>query len=54
MRGFDEDDFREVASIIIDGLNDEADVSSLRDRAVALCDKRPLYPGFRGYTEFNA
>ena len=24
------------------------------DRAVALCDKRPLYPGFRGYTEFRA
>jgi glycine hydroxymethyltransferase len=54
MRGFDEDDFREVASIIVDGLNDKADVAALRDRAVALCDKRPLYSGFRGYTEFNA
>jgi glycine hydroxymethyltransferase len=54
MRGFDEDDFREVASIIVDGLNENADVEALRARAVALCDKRPLYPGFRGYTEFNA
>jgi glycine hydroxymethyltransferase len=54
MRGFDEDDFREVAAIITDGLRDDAHVDALRDRAVALCDKRPLYPGFRGYTEFNA
>ena len=54
MRGFDEDDFREVASIIVDGLADGADVDALRTRAVALCDRRPLYPGFRGYTEFSA
>ena len=54
MRGFDEDDFREVASIIVDALHDDIDVEALRDRAVALCDRRPLYPGFRGYTEFNA
>ncbi|HST13237.1 MAG TPA: serine hydroxymethyltransferase [Gaiellaceae bacterium] len=54
MRGFDEDDFREVASIIVDALHNEADVSALENRAAVLCDKRPLYPGFRGYTEFNA
>jgi glycine hydroxymethyltransferase len=54
MRGFDEDDFREVASIIVDGLTENADVEVLRTRAVALCDRRPLYPGFRGYTEFSA
>jgi glycine hydroxymethyltransferase len=54
MRGFDEDDFREVAAIITDALQEDADLGALRDRAVALCDKRPLYPGFRGYTEFNA
>jgi len=54
MRGFTEDDFREVAAIITDGLHDDADVAALRERAVALCDKHPLYPGFRGYTEFSA
>ena len=54
MRGFDDDDFREVASIIADALTDGADVEALRDRAVALCDRRPLYPGFRGYTSYAA
>ena len=29
MRGFDEDDFREVASIIVDALSDDADVAAL-------------------------
>jgi glycine hydroxymethyltransferase len=52
MRGFDEGDFREVASIIVDALDERADAEVLRARAVALCDKRPLYPGFRGYTAF--
>jgi glycine hydroxymethyltransferase len=54
MRGFDEQDFAEVASIIVDALQDEADVPALRDRAETLCEKRPLYPGFRGYTSFAA
>jgi glycine hydroxymethyltransferase len=53
MRGFDEDDFREVASIIVGSLDESADTESLRARAVALCDKRPLYPGFRGYTSYQ-
>ena len=44
MRGFDEDDFREVASIIVDSLSDDADVAALRGRVEALCDRRPLYP----------
>jgi glycine hydroxymethyltransferase len=52
MRGFDELDFAEVASIIVGALQDEADIAALRSRAEALCDKRPLYPGFRGYTKF--
>jgi glycine hydroxymethyltransferase len=52
MRGFDEADFREVASIIVDALHDEADVPALRGRAEVLCEKRPLYPGFRGYTSY--
>ncbi len=52
MRGFDEDDFREVASIIVDALSDDADVDALAGRSSALCDRRPLYPGFRGYTTY--
>jgi glycine hydroxymethyltransferase len=54
MRGFDEADFREVAAIIVDSLADDADVAALRTRAEALCDRRPLYPGFRGYTTYVA
>ena len=54
MRGFDEADFREVAAIIVDSLHDDADVPALRARAETLCEKRPLYPGFRGYTSYIA
>ena len=51
MRGFDEDDFREVARIIAGALG-EGDLGALADRSEALCAKRPLYPGFRGYTSY--
>jgi glycine hydroxymethyltransferase len=51
MRGFDEDDFREVGRIIARALADE-DLGVLADRSEALCAKRPLYPGFRGYTAY--
>ena len=54
MRGFDEDDFREVGVVIAGALSDDADVAALAARSVALCDKRPLYPGFRGYTSYTA
>jgi glycine hydroxymethyltransferase len=54
MRGFTEDDFGEVASIIVDSLDDGADIDALRGRALALCDAHPLYPGFRGYTTYVA
>jgi glycine hydroxymethyltransferase len=54
MRGFDEADFGEVASIIVDSLSDDADVAALAARAGALCDRRPLYPGFRGYATYAA
>ena len=53
MRGFDEDDFREVASIIVDSLADDADTDALAARASALCERRPLYPGFRGFTTYS-
>jgi glycine hydroxymethyltransferase len=52
MRGFDEDDFREVGRIIVDALQDSPDIGGLRSRVDALCVKRPLYPGFRGYTTY--
>ena len=54
MRGFDEDDFREVGRIIVDALADAPDFDALRGRVDALCAKRPLYPGFRGYTTYVA
>jgi glycine hydroxymethyltransferase len=51
MRGFDEDDFREVGRIMAGALGN-GDVDELRGRSEALCAKRPLYPGFRGYTAY--
>ncbi|HWE82191.1 MAG TPA: serine hydroxymethyltransferase, partial [Gaiellaceae bacterium] len=54
MRGFVEGDFVEVASIIVGALQDDADVDALAARSSALCAKRPLYPGFRGYTTYVA
>jgi len=53
MRGFDEDDFRETGSIIAAALSESPDVGGLRARVAALCAKRPLYPGWRGYTSFT-
>jgi glycine hydroxymethyltransferase len=52
MRGFDEDDFREVGRIIVAALGEDPDLDTLRSRAEELCTKRPLYPGFRGYTTY--
>jgi glycine hydroxymethyltransferase len=52
MRGFDDDDFREVGRIMAEALGAEPDLATLRERSLALCERRPLYPGFRGYTAF--
>jgi glycine hydroxymethyltransferase len=52
MRGFDEDDFREIGRIIVGALADGADVAELRARTEALCEKRPLYPGYRGFPTY--
>ena len=52
MRGFDKADVREVGEIIADALSDRADVEALRGRSEALCERRPLYPGFRGFTTY--
>ncbi len=54
MRGFDEQDFREVARVIAGALDDGADLSALAARSEALCAKRPLYPGFRGWARYDA
>jgi glycine hydroxymethyltransferase len=54
MRGFDEDDFREVGRIIAEALGESADIGALRARAEELCRRHPLYPGFRGYTTYEA
>src|SRR2546426_9932134 len=54
MRGFDEDDFRETGRIICGALTESPDIDALRARVAGLCAKRPLYPGFRGYTTYAA
>ena len=54
MRGFDENDSREVAAIVCGALEDSADLESLRTRSEGLLDRRPLYPGFRGFTTYQA
>ena len=56
MRGFDEDDFREVGRIIVGAL--AADAAPWRRSAVTAslgrsAQRRPLYPGFRGYTSYD-
>jgi glycine hydroxymethyltransferase len=53
MRGFDEENMREVGAVIADALSDGADVPSLAARSQALCDKRPLYQGFRGFPYYQ-
>jgi hypothetical protein len=45
MRGFDEDDFREVGRIICEALTESPDLDGLRGRVATLCAKRPLYEG---------
>jgi len=54
MRGFDEADFRDVGRIVVDALGEQPDLDALTARSLALCDKRPLYPGFRGFPTYAA
>jgi len=53
MRGFDEEDLHEVGAIIGGALGGD-DLDALRARSTALCERRPLYPGYRGYPEYVA
>jgi glycine hydroxymethyltransferase len=52
MRGFDEDDFREVGRIICEALAPDADFSALAARSATLCERRPLYPGRGAFPTF--
>jgi glycine hydroxymethyltransferase len=52
MRGFDEEDAREVGRIIVGALLGDTDLPGLAARSAALCERRPLYPGFRGYSTY--
>ena len=54
MRGFDDEDFREVGRIICAALGDSPDLGALAVRTDELCRRRPLYEGFRGYTGYGA
>ena len=54
MRGFDEDDCREVGEIIVAALGKSPDPPILsRSRSEELCRRRPLYPGFRGFPTYT-
>jgi glycine hydroxymethyltransferase len=52
MRGFDEEDVREVGRIIAGAFAADADLEALAGRSAELCRKRPLYPDFRGFVSY--
>ena len=54
MRGFDDDDFREVGRIIVDALEDAPDIGGVARPGRRALREAPLYPGFRGYTTYDA
>ena len=54
MRGMDEDDFREIGRIIVAALSDAPDIEALAAQTEAICERRPLYPGFRGFPTYVA
>ena len=54
MRGLTAADFTEVGSIIGAALVEGAELPSLAARSSALCDRYPLYPGFRGWPTYEA
>jgi glycine hydroxymethyltransferase len=53
IRGFDEDDFREVGRIIAQALSPDADIRALAAWSAALCERRPLYPGRGAFATFG-
>jgi glycine hydroxymethyltransferase len=53
IRGFDEDDFREVGAIMSQALGSGPDLVALAKRAAILCERRPLYPGRGPFPTFG-
>ena len=41
-------------AVICGALADGADIAALAARSETLCEQRPLYPGFRGFTTYVA
>jgi glycine hydroxymethyltransferase len=52
MRGMDDEDFRHIGRIMVEALGDAPNLDALRAQTEALCARRPLYPGFRGWTKY--
>jgi hypothetical protein len=40
--------------MMVDALAENPDLDGVRARVKALCEKRPLYPGFRGWPSYDA
>jgi hypothetical protein len=53
MRGFDEEDVREVGRIMVAALDPNADLAALAERSAELCRRRPLYPGMGAFPTFG-
>jgi glycine hydroxymethyltransferase len=53
IRGFDEDDFREVGAIMCATMRPDADFGALTERTAELVRRRPLYPGLTAFPSFS-
>ena len=53
IRGFDEDDAREVGRIVCAALGAAADLAALSERSEALLARRPLYAGLPAFPTFE-
>jgi len=53
IRGFDEDDAREVGGIVCAALGADADLAALSDRSEELLARRPLYSGLPAFPTFE-
>jgi len=53
IRGFDEDDAREVGRIVCAALGADADLAALSEQSEALLERRPLYAGLPAFPTFE-